>query len=645
MRTLAIDNETHLITRARPAPPVVCSTVCDGTETGIVRKNEGLLELWESVLLDDEVELVGLNVAYDTTTIAATYPKLLPLIFEKYRKNLITDVGIRQQIWDISVGRVRDEDAVAYYSLANLVKLLLEENMTGKSGPDIWRLRYAELEDVPLADWPEAALEYALGDSTYTYRVWDIQNEVQDQIRYEHERAYTAFCLRLMECRGMRTDREAVRRFKATHEAKLAELLPDLLEVGLVQKTKKKGKTVYVKKSNAARERVISGCLARGVDPPLTKTGWQKTRKDPTFDWRDNKKFVSTDKVAALTSGDPYLLKRVKYALAEKMLSTYLPVVEAGIIGPVTTAFGMAATGRTTSSTPRKPMIGGNLQNAPREGGLRECYRARPGYVYLAADYSGAELHTLAQTCLDKVGFSVLGETLKRGEDVHLRVGAQLLGISYEEAERRLADGDKEVKDARQDAKPANFGFPGGMRERTFVKTQIKQRERFWELDRVFELREAWLDALPEMSEYFDHCKAELGPEGVTTVELAGSRMLRRVRGLPTCANTFFQSLAGVGALAAVCEVSRLCYVERSSSLFGSFPVNFIHDEDVLETPLESADRMHTKAMELKEVMEREFNKFVPDFPVTVEPVYMRSWSKEAEPVFDEKGRLTIWES
>jgi DNA polymerase I-like protein with 3'-5' exonuclease and polymerase domains len=644
MQTIAIDNETHLITRERPAPRVVCSTVSDGAVPDIAKIGEGLEDLWRGLLEDDEIELVGLNVAYDTTTIAATYPNLLPLVFEKYRKNLITDVGIRQQLLDIASGKISTDERVKYYSLAALVELAFDERMGGKDGPDVWRLRYAELEDVPLAEWPVEAVDYPLEDARQTWRVWDAQNEYKEYIRYEHERAYTAFCLRLMECRGMRTDARAVREFRERNEKEMDRLRPELVEAGLVVTQKKKGQTVYVKNMKAARERVIAGCLEQGVDPPLTPTGKQRARKDRSFSWRDEPRFVAVDKVAALMSRDPDLAKKIKYSLAEKNLSTYAPVVEAGITGPVTTSFGIAATGRTTSSTPWKPMIGSNLQNAPRDGGLRECFKARDGYVYLAADYSGAELHTLAQTCKDKLGYSCLGDALASGRDVHLTVGAQLLGISYDEAKERLASGDEEVQNARQDAKAANFGFPGGMRERTFMLTQIKQRGVFWEFDRVVELREAWLGAFPEMPDYFDYCERELGPHREALVELAGSRMLRLVKSLTVCANTHFQALAGTGALAAVCEVSRRSYVDKASGLYRSRPCNFVHDEIILETPIEGAWSMDEKAMELKTTMENEFNKFVPDYPVTVEPVYMRRWAKKAKPVFDDQGRLTIWE-
>lgn len=642
--TIAIDNETRLITRHRPAPLVVCTSAFDGDgDAQIWTRTEHRLDaVWRDWLEADEVELVGLNIAFDMATTAATYPNLLPLIFEKYRKNLVTDVGIRQQIWDIAVGRALANDGVATYSLAALVKMIFNETVEGKHGPDIWRLRYQELENVPLAKWPAAAVEYSQLDAYWPYRVWGAQNEAQDQIRYEHERAYTDFVLTLIQNYGMRTEAGAVAKCKAEHETKLLRIQPTLVKHGLVeikQKGKDKGKAV--KKQAAARERVIKGCLAQGIDPPLTPTGKKRKAADPAFTWRDEPKFVAIDKVACLTSQDPILLEKVRYGEAEKILSTYIPVLEQGIEGPITTRFGIAATGRTTSGTPSPPLVGTNWQNQPRTGGVRECFYPREGFVYLASDFSGAELHTLAQKCKDALGYSVLGDLLQKGKDPHLYLGSRLIGIDYNEALERYRNSDKQVKDYREDGKRANFGFAGGMRERTFILNQLKQREEFWEYDRAVKLRNAWLKAFPEMEEYFDYCKSELGPRGEAIIEIPGTGMLRAVRGLPMCANTYFQGPTAGGALRALCEVSRRCYTEPSSALFGSRPCNFIHDEILAEVPEESG---HEAAMEMKEVMEHEYNFFTPDYPVEVEPTLMRCWSKKAKPVFDAEGRLVPWE-
>jgi DNA polymerase I-like protein with 3'-5' exonuclease and polymerase domains len=633
-----MDNETYLITRLRPAPKVVCTSMWEGAgEVKLVAGRKNLQRCWEESLADDSVEIVGLNIAYDMCTIITTFPHLLEPVFKKYRKNLVTDVDVRQQIFDIAVGNALSGENSKNYSLAELVRLIFDESMPGKKGKNIWRLRYNELDGVPLNQWPREAIDYAKNDARQTWLVWAAQNEAQDKIRYEHERAYINFVLALIQNYGMRTNAEAVARCRAEHEKTIASLQPGLIECGLIA-LDKTGKTT--KKAKPARDRIIAGCLAQGNEPPLTKTGMQRKRQDPSFTWRDEPKFVATDKVACLLSQDEMMLKRLQYANAEKTLSTYIPVVEAGIDGPVTTRFGIAATGRTTSRTPTLPQVGSNFQNAPRTGGIRECYYPREGKVFIAADVGGAELHTLAQKCKNTLGYSVLGDMLSNNQDPHLFVASKLLLTSFNDVVVRYRAGDSEAKKARQDAKAANFGFPGGMRERTFIINQIKQREKFWKYEDVVKLRNAWLDAFPEMREYFDHCKRELGPRGKATIEIPGTRMLRMVQSMPQCANSHFQGPAAGGALAALCEVSRRCYTVPNSALYRVRPCNFIHDEILGEA---DEDTAHDAALEMQNVMETEFTKFTPDYPVVVEPVLMRYWSKGAKQIFNEDGRLIPW--
>jgi hypothetical protein len=281
-----------------------------------------------------------------------------------------------------------------------------------------------------------------------------------------------------------------------------------------------------------------------------------------------------------------------------------------------------------------------NLQNPRRQIGVRECFVPRPGFVYAACDYDKAELHTLSQVCLKILGYSRLAERLNQGFDPHLDMGAQMLGITYEEAKARKAEGDPEVKDARQSAKVANFGFPGGMgikgfREyaRTGYGVELSENQ-------AKQLRENYLATWPEMNDYFAWVKALCGDAGVCTIKHLFSG---RVRGLITytvACNSFFQGLAADGAKAALFEVARRQYSDPTSYLFGSRTVNFIHDELLVEVPEHIA---HEAATELQTAMIEAFNPWVPDVPVRAGVSLMRRWSKNAEPVWVD-GRLVPWE-
>ena len=628
MRTLAFDTETHLISRWEPLPRLVCATFAAGADPGdvlLLTRGDLLREFFVEALEDKETCFVGANIAYDFGVLGAAYPELLPLIFTAYKKGRVTDVMLRQQLFDIAYGRVFAGDKLKIYSLASLSELILDEKMTGKAGSvrkgDPWRLRYSELDGITVDDWPEAAISYAKQDALTTWRIWNEQEQgVSEFLRDDAFQTYAAFCLNLISATGMRTDAKAVDACRADFERQKSDLLPALEAQGLIVNG--------VKKQKPAQERIRAACEKRGIEPPLTASGK-----------------ISTDKTACLIARDPVMLDRTKYITAEKMLSTYVPVLEAGISGPISTRFDMAATGRTTSRAPSKPLIGGNLQNAPRKGGIRETFRPRLGKVFLAADFSGAELHTLAQVCLLRLGHTKLGEALNRGDDPHARLGATLIDIDYGEMLKRLRAKNKTAKaakKARQDAKAANFGFPGGMGVGTFIQNQIKQAEVFWDFADAKALRNAWMETFPEMPEYFEYNQQILGAGGEVVIEIPYSRRLRKVGTFPAACNTPFQALAADGAKAALCEVSRRCYSEPESSLYGARLVNFVHDEVILEID-DRPEIYQPAAQEFEEVMQAEFNKFTPDFPTGTDAVLMRVWSKNAEPVFDENGLLVPW--
>ena len=618
---IAFDNETFLIERFSPLPKVVCSTFYTGTgDVMLIKRGPDLLHMVTALLADDTIEFVGLNVAYDFGTLAFTYPELLPAIFEAYRQGRVTDIGIRQQLFDVACGRVFAEDKLQAYSLNALSKLLLGEAMSGKSAVkgDPWRLRYGELDDVPVEDWPQETIDYAKQDSKTTWDIWNLQagdDNFNSLVRDDRNQTYAAFVLTLIASYGMRTNSTAVAMCKAKHKQDIVKLLPELEAAGLI--------VDGVKKVKPAQARIEAACKAKKIKIPMTKTG----------------KSIATDKIACLMSGDELMLKRAKYTTAEKMLTTYIPFLEGGIEGPVATRFNLAATGRTTSSAPSPPLVGGNLQQAPREGGIRECFYPREGTIYLAADFSGAELYTLAQVLKNKLGHTKLGETLNSGRDVHSWLASYLIDVSYEEIVERILNEDKVAMAARYNAKAANFGFPGGMGIGTFIKDQLKKTERLWTWNEASRLKNIWMSAFPEMKEYFELCNHEVGPLHKARIESITSGRIRTVKSFPACANHYFQSLAADGSKAALCEVTRRCYVDKNSKLYGSRPCNFIHDEIILETL-----NYRAAAPALKLHMENSFNAFVPDYPTSVEVVAMKYWSKKAKPVYDTVGNLIPWE-
>jgi hypothetical protein len=86
--------------------------------------------------------------------------------------------------------------------------------------------------------------------------------------------------------------------------------------------------------------------------------------------------------------------------------------------------------------------------------------------------------------------------------------------------------------------------------------------------------------------------------------------------------------------------ISHACYAEPSSPLYGCLVVNEVHDEIVVEAPIE---RVGVVAPEIKRLWIAGAAPFLPNVPPTADPVAMNVWSKNAEAVFDSAGRMVPW--
>jgi len=142
-----------------------------------------------------------------------------------------------------------------------------------------------------------------------------------------------------------------------------------------------------------------------------------------------------------------YLLRFRELA---KLKSTYVDALPQmlGVDGRLHTRFqqAVAATGRLSSVNP-------NLQNIPirSEVGMRirKAFRAAPGSLLVAADYSQIELRVLAHIA----GEPAMIEAFASGEDIHRSTAATVLGISV----------DFVTAEQRRAAKTINFGLIYGM--------------------------------------------------------------------------------------------------------------------------------------------------------------------------------------
>lgn len=327
------------------------------------------------------------------------------------------------------------------------------------------------------------------------------------------------------------------------------------------------------------------------------------------------------------------------------------------------------------------------IQQLPTKGGIRECLIARAGTVLCSVDYTGLELTTHAQSCLNLLGWSKMAEALNSGRKVHDALASRIMGISYEEFQKRYNAGGKLETAIRKGAKAGNFGFPGGMGVIKFVLSQrasgpdttsvsgvkyrglrfcilvgeencgkVKLREYKRKpvapvcsrcVEVVEQIRASWFVEFPENIEMFKLI-SDWSENGML---VDGKRLQpgqiqqhynKRIRGgtdFCSAANGFFQSLAARGAKLALTRVSRECYDRTfrlpngggKSPLFGCRPILFAHDEIISELP---RPIMHEAAYRQAEVQIEAMREVVPDVLIEAEPALMTRLLKEAAPAF-----------
>lgn len=617
MTYFLFDAETYLIEPGVRYPKLVCMqyAVVEDLRRLSISRDDVRLCLSEDALhvfraaLDQPVVFVGHRVDYDMGVMCAADNSLIPHVFRAYMEGRVLCTRICEQLLRISVGDDRKS-----VSLAACVERYTGEDISStKKGDDIWRLRYAELDGVPIAQWPQEAIDYALDDIVHLYAVLRKQQELASmwspsalEDAFRQTRAAWAFSL--AEAWGIQIDAMEVAHVKEVLEAKLRAEEFGLVAVGI-------NRPDGTRDTKRLQEMVEMAFASRSREPPRTPTG-----------------LVKTDRLTLLQSEDPILRSLVDYNGPRKLLTSFIPALEKAAVGRgiVNPGFNpLVNSGRSSCGDP-------NVQNIAKSGGMRECFVPREGCCFVFCDYDTLEMRTLAQVLLLWFGQSSMADAINAGKDLHVDFASMLLGVSYEEAERRHQQGDPELKRLRQFAKVANFGFPGGLGEASFVDYAFA-----WGIETTSEyaryLRNAWLTKWPEMRLYFRRI-GEMAAGGEFSITQMYSGRYRGGCTYTSACNSFFQGLAADGAKDALFHVSYEAYSLPESPLYGTRPVLFIHDEIGIEVPL--CLDVNAAAHRLSGVMVDRMQRWVPDVRIAASPVAATRWSKSAKAVRDEHGRL-----
>lgn len=418
---------------------------------------------------------------------------------------------------------------------------------------------------------------------------------------------------------------------------------------------------------------------------------------------------------------DPLLSIWEERKSIKKIVTDYLPKLYytnpvTGITAPAAIIRGafnpMVKSGRCSSFT-SKLYPSRNEQNVdPR---VRPCTIPRPGNVIISTDYSGMELATLAQKCINLFGYSELGNKINAGIDTHAYLAAQIAfnmddqfaavvrqsGVAQtsdgiysvfkiakplkESCEAELPDftavykrnhPDKAAevvtwanffKHYRTMAKPTGLGYPGGLGANTFRSYAKAMFSLVLDLDTAKKLKTIWLNTYPEMNEYLayppkfmidPHHPAEEyeGEDGMIIKDewyaYDTPRGMHRAKcSFCECVNGMgLQSFSAEGALEALNRVTEAMWLagmdkdlSRGIDPFeGCYLINFIHDELLWESP--DDNNITERAAEVERIMIAAMEELTPDVKAGAQSVAMRRWYKQAEPKYDENGRMVIWE-
>lgn len=690
-RVVTVDTETHLIAPGVPAPKLVVAAFTDGTGPGTLEVPPQAIESFKALTRDLNVTLNNTHICYDFGVFAAADASAVDGIFNALETNRVLDTTLLEALHDNASGRMFLADNGApmrRYSQAFLEKRYLGvDRSEAKHGVDAWRMRYAELDGMPLLAWPEEAKSYPLDDVCLAHELHKIQTSpTRENLAAFPDEMRFAWAAHLMRLWGIRTDPALVdvtlARIEAEHERSRREFFdagivrvrkcikgdePDEIdEVWLKQaftrifesqeswaerrridiekalKALAKGKRLrFAVDTERLKELVLA---AYQNDAPVTETGG-----------------VSTSRDTLIESGDELLEAYGEAGPNEKLYSTYRDVMRLGTKVPINAEI------NTIVDTQRTSMREPNLQQLPQKGGIRECFVPRDGWVFLSSDFVAYEMATLAQCCIN-LGFeSEMGRAINAGKDLHILLAAEMAHVTYDEALARKAAKDPHILNLRKAAKPVNFGMGGLMGPPKMVFTARKQDVRFCELAGVTkrcadakrvvkygsrpipptcseclklaaQFKELWYRVFPEMKPYHQHTIAESKRGRVTSF---GTGMVRGCDSANACSNHLFQNLAAQVMKRACWLLAKESYTDRSSILFNNYRQSVpVHDEIFAEVREEVA---HECAQRQMAIMRQACLEFVPDVKIEIEPALMRRWFKGAAPAYAKDGRLKPW--
>lgn len=622
---ISIDLETFPITSETPFPKPVCMSWCSGLERGIIKPDK-IMDFLKGIPEDDDTIIVAHNIKFD---LMVMYEWMDPLFIKNWILNRLSNGTFRDTILCAKLADLAQCGDLSSnkYSLAALVKRFFNQDISDTKSAHSWRTRYQELHFLPIRQWPQEAIDYALDDAEWVYKLFDLLKQ------YDCQKSILAdFVLANVTNKGMKIDRERVKKMtqdvtNTTEGAKRILVDRDFAKIN--PKDPKK-----LNKSLLKLREHIKNITQRGMILEKTEKGEVATDRSVL------RKHAKQDEICEA------FLKLSEFT---KLESTYLPALANDIVRSNYNV--MVETGRTSSfGSTLYPSC--NLQNFPRGMGVRECLIPREGHVFVSIDYGSLELCSVAQQIYKTYGYSTHAIQINDGKeptDLHSFLGVKIYNnykisqdsnhvpITYKEFVQKLQEGDKEIKNFRTLAKPVGLGFPGGLGPKTMVDFALQTYGIKLNVVEATKLRDIFYDTYPDFAKFMkkDSRKYCTGRRTRDSEEEYAYTIGTRTR--TGCSFTNFangylmQSLSADGAKQAVYDTYRYLFGKNIGDI-----VNFIHDEIIFEMKDTQELEAHIEA--LSYTMVRAMQKVMPNIRITVEASVMSErWTKDGPFRFTKK--------
>lgn len=670
---IGFDFETFPFGPCNLAPEPICLSLGEEDGTGVViasceaHFDDAIEFAWK------QDEIVTANGAFDSSVIVAHRPKLAPLVWKAYRERRVVDILIREQLKVLA-----DTGDLSFEMLPNGAKspllfnqAALEEKHLGisrgeeKDDEDGWRKNYSSLVGVPASEYPPDAYAYSRDDAVNSVRI----ARLQPVSKAEWVHVNANFGLYLNSCWGFPIDRAMV----------------DKLFLELTEKFDEKNFQLLLKMGilrPSVAPRVMSTRVTQGkkssINETLLRAHVEAVSKkfDIPIKLTDGGKVSFSEEVQVDLQGlDPAFDEFVERQEMKNLVNTELPRLKGhDRVHPKYRA--LKATGRSGSAGNKKtdknpPYPAVHIQGINKR--IREAYVADPGFVLCSIDYNFIELVSAGQKCLDLFNESKLADSINAGKDPHADLGSGLarkfdseFKWSKDDEENYiqfllLKTGDNaKYKHWRNLSKPTGLGLWGGLGAKRFVG--YAKKEPFFvdlvkmtgSMDAAIEmgrtLKAGWLEKYPEAEAYFNWINRDCKDvewsmaDDERYVYQSPNGMVRRNCHFTDAANgAALQTPTAEGAKIALFSLAEALHDPTiGSCLLGCHQLAFIHDEGILQLPLD--EFVHERAFEAARILKEGMSQVMTRVKVGAEPALMMRWDKRAETVFDENKRLTVWQ-